>query len=203
MALVFYLIYKSPSSRGRGLKYIITFICAYLRQVALFTRAWIEISWLYLLCQTHSVALFTRAWIEIAPCVYYQYPTVVALFTRAWIEILSADAAPALRLVALFTRAWIEIISVDASITVCGGRPLHEGVDWNSRQLSVLPTEFCRPLHEGVDWNKVFVIIVYQNISRPLHEGVDWNCVCTGINTPLAASPSSRGRGLKLIFGQL
>ena len=36
-----------------------------MRKVALFTRAWIEISCLCIHCEFFAVALFTRAWIEI------------------------------------------------------------------------------------------------------------------------------------------
>ena len=34
------------------------------------------------------VALFTRAWIEISKCRSIFHPRAVALFTRAWIEIV-------------------------------------------------------------------------------------------------------------------
>ena len=34
------------------------------------------------------VALFTRAWIEISPTIRSVIPCDVALFTRAWIEIM-------------------------------------------------------------------------------------------------------------------
>ena len=36
-------------------------------EVALFTRAWIEILSIVLYCSQKRVALFTRAWIEIEP----------------------------------------------------------------------------------------------------------------------------------------
>ena len=56
--------------------------------MALFTRAWIEISMVFTAYKLCKVALFTRAWIEIRIlgniCVF---DTRVALFTRAWIEI--------------------------------------------------------------------------------------------------------------------
>ena len=102
------------------------------QDVALFTRAWIEIIrpkqsyWV-----SNCVALFTRAWIEILVLSYNNNDVagrplyegvdwndeyrkvfqkdVVALFTRAWIEISSVSKAVSLCLVALFTRAWIEI----------------------------------------------------------------------------------------------
>ena len=35
----------------------------------------------------HSVALFTRAWIEISRMICPSVKNIVALFTRAWIEI--------------------------------------------------------------------------------------------------------------------
>ena len=36
-----------------------------MKRVALFTRAWIEITWNIAICRIAPVALFTRAWIEI------------------------------------------------------------------------------------------------------------------------------------------
>ena len=57
------------------------------RNVALFTRAWIEIARYLTKKASVRVALFTRAWIEIYyPKIMYEYHHV-ALFTRAWIEI--------------------------------------------------------------------------------------------------------------------
>ena len=55
----------SPSSRGRGLKYITAYCRYIILSVALFTRAWIEIFMELKLISTILVALFTRAWIEI------------------------------------------------------------------------------------------------------------------------------------------
>ena len=100
--------------------------------VALFTRAWIEISTAISVLKTSLVALFTRAWIEILHGFYEQEAASVALFTRAWIEIpthlsrVGSCVSPSSRgrglkykiitqfsqryVVALFTRAWIEII---------------------------------------------------------------------------------------------
>ena len=56
---------KSPSSRGRGLKYEYRKMVEKDEWVALFTRAWIEIFALYYIHPAAFVALFTRAWIEI------------------------------------------------------------------------------------------------------------------------------------------
>ena len=76
-----------------------------------------------------SVALFTRAWIEISLSELPAPTLKVALFTRAWIEISKADCNRSKLSVALFTRAWIEILS-DIGIKLCTKRrPLHEGVD--------------------------------------------------------------------------
>ena len=121
----------SPSSRGRGLKYFLRPLFLRRLTVALFTRAWIEISlemdsrfcgvvalftraWIEIPCLSHCalrlfVALFTRAWIEILQVPRCKIPLPVALFTRAWIEIFLPRRAKALALVALFTRAWIEM----------------------------------------------------------------------------------------------
>ena len=76
-----------------------------------------------------DVALFTRAWIEIikgrfAPSLYF-----VALFTRAWIEITAEKNKLDKTGVALFTRAWIEIHLFNDITSIFFGRPLHEGVD--------------------------------------------------------------------------
>ena len=38
----------------------------FLKKVALFTRAWIEIERIFICADKSHVALFTRAWIEIA-----------------------------------------------------------------------------------------------------------------------------------------
>ena len=97
----------SPSSRGRGLKYVLGRKVTMYTIVALFTRAWIEIYYENTNGQLFGVALFTRAWIEIYP----QYSKIagvnVALFARAWIEIVNQSIIP------------FSTIS----------RPLHEGVD--------------------------------------------------------------------------
>ena len=77
----------SPSSRGRGLKYIVLCDSGYLKRVALFTRAWIEISSSSVVSTSDLVALFTRAWIEMQISNCMCAVGAVALFTRAWIEI--------------------------------------------------------------------------------------------------------------------
>ena len=83
-----------------------------IKDVALFTRAWIEMAITHLLegykCM---VALFTRAWIEISESIGNAQRPEVALFTRAWIEISYISGKFASQSVALFTRAWIEIFS--------------------------------------------------------------------------------------------
>ena len=76
-----------------------------------------------------NVALFTRAWIEIEQTINTGDKVGVALFTRAWIEITICAAFNTAKGVALFTRAWIEIYTqfTDFNNRYC--RPLHEGVD--------------------------------------------------------------------------
>ena len=56
---------RSPSLRGRGLKFAFMLITETILAVALFTRAWIEIARYGLTGYGRRVALFTRAWIEI------------------------------------------------------------------------------------------------------------------------------------------
>ena len=56
---------RSPSSRGRGLKLSRNNEIWIAEKVALFTRAWIEISKTIYTLKNKKVALFTRAWIEI------------------------------------------------------------------------------------------------------------------------------------------
>ena len=102
-----------------------------MAQVALFTRAWIEMITndsntlsitspssrgrglkfedLKMRGQVLTVALFTRAWIEIAIRRSTSPKILVALFTRAWIEIYPSARFNSACSVALFTRAWIEI----------------------------------------------------------------------------------------------
>ena len=102
-----------------------------MKEVALFTRAWIEmvISQYFILkilspssrgrglkyktitqfSHGFDVALFTRAWIEMARPLITKSLKKVALFTRAWIEIYEKVIKNQVLSVALFTRAWIEI----------------------------------------------------------------------------------------------
>ena len=102
------MLYTSPSSRGRGLKF-----CEYA----------------YSRSRRRNVALFTRAWIEIARYLTKKASARVALFTRAWIEISFFWALLAWTCVALFTRAWIEMIDYEIIRLNEKSRPLHEGVD--------------------------------------------------------------------------
>ena len=76
-----------------------------------------------------DVALFTRAWIEIRLNLEEITFKKVALFTRAWIEIRRLHNESARIGVALFTRAWIEIDFLISQYLCNVGRPLHEGVD--------------------------------------------------------------------------
>ena len=66
------------------------------------------------------VALFTRAWIEMSLITSRFNTITVALFTRAWIEMLMYYKALRTALVALFTRAWIEITAVCGYMDMVG-----------------------------------------------------------------------------------
>ena len=76
-----------------------------------------------------KVALFTRAWIEMTTPSANRACVTVALFTRAWIEIAEGVYLNDNTAVALFTRAWIEISFQAQKFTSCICRPLYEGVD--------------------------------------------------------------------------
>ena len=127
------LTVRSPSLRGRGLKFTNGQFYRFYTDVALFTRAWIEIHVLpiitvpftespslrgrglkyQVICFKRAaivVALFTRAWIEMVRLYLYRRLRKVALFTRAWIEMYVSPCSSIHSPVALFTRAWIEIL---------------------------------------------------------------------------------------------
>ena len=76
-----------------------------------------------------NVALFTRAWIEISVNIFVVKVVYVALFTRAWIEIKFRANRAGGGAVALFTRAWIEIDMGQWYDIALKCRPLYEGVD--------------------------------------------------------------------------
>ena len=106
----------SPSSRGRGLKYIGQMLSNL----------------------TMAVALFTRAWIEIYAPTCTRYMVLVALFTRAWIEIslvFTITSSPQRRPLHEGVD-WNSTQHLKKSLKRC--RPLHEGVDWNNLVVSSL-----------------------------------------------------------------
>ena len=76
-----------------------------------------------------QVALFARAWIEMSFIMRSRFVSEVALFARAWIEINPKGYKLRNYPVALFARAWIEIRFIVYIITGFCGRPLCEGVD--------------------------------------------------------------------------
>ena len=97
----------SPSLRGRGLKYCETQPLTSGAEVALFTRAWIEIMSLEKATDLTVVALFTRAWIEII--------NGTVIIGRTW--------SPSLRGRGLKYNLGFEM----SFLLPC--RPLYEGVD--------------------------------------------------------------------------
>ena len=54
-------------------------------------------------------------------------------------------------------------------------RSLHEGVDWNKNIIGNRCLIFSRSLHEGVDWNTFLLYPDSLPKGRSLHESVDWN----------------------------
>ena len=171
----FIMTKTSPSSRGRGLKWFRIPLQDMRPQVALFTRAWIEISRYSVIGNLYCVALFTRAWIEIT-----SLPTVLntvaspssrgrglKLWYSLHISVVSC--------VALFTRAWIEMLIELFLTEFIRSRPLHEGVDWNSQYNAYHTVYFTSPSSRGRG-------LKYKDTVKYRQ----WN-----------ESPSSRGRGLK------
>ncbi len=75
--------------------------------------------------------------------------TLVALFTRAWIEIQNYHKTNTLACVALFTRAWIEIPQAWKKFEAPPSRPLHEGVDWNTKQTHNEHIDMLSPSSRG------------------------------------------------------
>ena len=80
---------KSHSTRVRGLKFFLGCYPKRSELVALYTSAWIEISYLISLITADCVALYTSAWIEIRVDLYTFTHITVALYTSAWIEMPS------------------------------------------------------------------------------------------------------------------
>ena len=87
--------------------------------------------WVSLLARhaKRQVALFARAWIEISDFLKCQSPCLVALFARAWIEMSLLARQRQSATVALFARAWIEMPYDKVYVAYLVGRPLCEGVD--------------------------------------------------------------------------
>ena len=83
----------SPSLRGRGLKSTNTTGIPVTALVALFARAWIEMSKIIKSPFVALVALFARAWIEMNEGIKSYSRLFVALFARAWIEIEALNIA--------------------------------------------------------------------------------------------------------------
>ena len=99
----------SPSLRGRGLKYLQHEYSYSSQYVALFTRAWIEMTFFLTIRFAMPVALFTRAWIEIK--------------TTSWNSLFVARRP-------LYEGVDWNIFPAKPA-SVFKSRPLYEGVDWN------------------------------------------------------------------------
>ena len=120
----------SPSSRGRGLKCHLFRYLDGQTDVALFTRAWIEI----------NPALPARAWRCRSPSSRGRGLKLPRKTGGKWRIVSPSSRGRGLKsnrayrgrqsnFVALFTRAWIEIPDEDEAFNIQNGRPLHEGVD--------------------------------------------------------------------------
>ena len=77
----------------------------------------------------HEVALFTRAWIEIVTSFFIVLSMSSPSLRGRGLKSVNSLTTFLLYRVALFTRAWIEILSILYRVFVKTGRPLYEGVD--------------------------------------------------------------------------
>ena len=195
-------IFVSHSTRVRGLKYRWIFQTDWIRRVALYTSAWIEMRWhnrqklsvlvalytsawieiIWLIDTANvstAVALYTSAWIEIVAEWQHAIYLYVALYTSAWIEIILTRCRNGLSAVALYTSAWIEIVWV-------GIFPLGRGCValYTSAWIEIMPK-----------WTSKRLIN-----RRTLHECVDWNSNVRPFFSNTNGSHSTRVRGLKFYF---
>ena len=142
-------------------------------EVALFTRAWIEILHFTVNPCCNCVALFTRAWIEMSTSLRGQGRTYVALFTRAWIEIFISFATP-LRILSPSLRGRGLKYAGTMQERLTSGSPSLRGRGLKFRIPSseiyiVTVALFARAWIEII--SVVFVLVF--KLSRPLCEGVD------------------------------
>ena len=123
------IVIESPSSRGRGLKFV-----------------------LYPLDITHQKSPSSRGrGLKYRPYLSYIRRLRVALFTRAWIEIKLYPKDIKSYNVALFTRAWIEIEqTINTGDKVGSPSSRGRGLKYN-KIIRFNIFRICRPLHEGVD----------------------------------------------------
>ena len=113
----------------------------------------LKLFFLFLFLPHLKVALFRRAWIEISFVSSTSLIILVALFRRAWIEISSHSLA-------FFTATgrslqesvnWNQILwNVHADPI---SRSLQESVNWNTKSCSLPRVRSCRSLQESVNWN--------------------------------------------------
>ena len=168
---------KSPSLRGRGLKWYLFKIFCKSSLVALFTRAWIEM----VAIEYHDVFKRRRPLYEgvdwngtiiFCMCEVDKSPSLRGRGLKSWysLHILSVSC------VALFTRAWIEISYRTQADAFFRASPSLRG-----RGLKSRGTFLCKA----------------EQLGRPLYEGVDWNILYLLYCINLITSPSLRGRGLK------
>ena len=176
---MFARFFRSPSLRGRGLKSYFIPCRVGVRLVALFTRAWIEIEGLTVSApsQPASPSLRGRG---------LKYCTGIM---QLWF-----CRSPSLRGRGLKYRTSLILEHIRR------GRPLYEGVDWNSLSEVIAAREVTSPSLRGRGLKCLALCCVtFRCYSRPLCEGVDWNCPLARWVPSGRTSPSLRGRGLKYV----
>ena len=190
------------------------------KQVALFTRAWIEINLGFEMSFLLPVALFTRAWIEILQIkpvmptakrrpfhegvdwnmtnTKTPIPTARSPFSRGRGLKFKARAAWTISAqVALFTRAWIEIHLYRPWRTSASSRPFHEGVDWNTIINKINSSTTESPFSRGRGLKSLCLTATTAQKVSPFSRGRGLKCIALAETVRVASSPFSRGRGLK------
>ena len=139
-----------------------------------------------------------RAWIEMLCSNNASRYLIVALFMRAWIEICGYVIIYTMKRVALFMRAWIEITKLSYSYHKRTGRPLHEGVDWNTMIKTANLTAKDVALFMRA-WIEICILVFNANFHNVALFMRAWIEIEYELTQKMIEkkSPSSWGRGLK------
>ena len=200
-----------------------SFFPCFVSYVALFTRAWIEISLPFGLSYCfESPSLRGRGLKFRTPSLGICTVTCRPLYEGVDWNVLQKLSAKTARESPSLRGRGLKSLYIPSSEIYIASRPLYEGVDWNNISFYYYFPPFIVALFTRA-WIEISCpvgcLIVLrvalftrawieinlwqadgnEGDCRPLYEGVDWNFVLIIINSICSASPSLRGRGLKLM----